>query len=74
LVEIEAPVSLGEALAAYEASLAQAPKRFNGLAGAAKSAELAGDAARARGFYEELVALCGPSCTRPEARQARRRR
>jgi len=60
-----------EALAAYEASLASAPKRFNGLAGAAHAAELAGEPARARGFYGELLALCGPSCERPVARRAK---
>lgn len=60
-----------EALAAYEKALADAPKRFNGLAGAAKAAELAGDPARARGFYGELAALCGPSCERPEAKKAK---
>jgi len=60
-----------EALAAYEASLTGAPKRFNGLAGAARAAELAGEQARARGFYEELLALCGPSCERTEAQRAR---
>ena len=61
-----------EALAAYEASLAGAPKRFNGLVGAARAAELAGEPSRARGFYQELLALCGASCDRPEAQRARK--
>jgi uncharacterized protein YbjT (DUF2867 family) len=61
-----------EALAAYEASLAGAPKRFNGLAGAARAAELAGEPSRARGFYQELLTLCGASCERPEAQRARK--
>ncbi|HEY7213529.1 MAG TPA: hypothetical protein VIC28_02815, partial [Thermoanaerobaculia bacterium] len=60
-----------EALAAYEASLANAPKRFNGLAGAARAAELAGEPARARGFYQELLALCGAGCERPEIGRAK---
>ncbi len=60
-----------EALAAYETALAGAPKRFNGLAGAARAAEQAGEHARASGFYKELLALCGPSCERPEARRAK---
>lgn len=51
-----------EALAAYEAALACAPKRFNGLAG---------ETALASGFYKQLLALCGPSCERPEAWRAR---
>lgn len=59
-----------EALAAYEASLEDAPNRFNGLAGAARAAELAGEQARARGFYRQLLALCG-SCERPEAKRAK---
>jgi tetratricopeptide (TPR) repeat protein len=68
LIELGKPQ---EALAAYEASLANAPKRFNGLAGAARAAELAGEPVRASGFYKELLALCGPSCARPEAKRAK---
>lgn len=60
-----------EALAAYEASLADAPKRFNSLAGAVRAAEQAGEQARARSLAEELLALCGPSCGRPAARRAK---
>lgn len=60
-----------EALAAYEKALADAPKRFNGLAGAARAAELVGDAAKARAYSEELVALCGATCERPEAKKAK---
>lgn len=56
-----------EALAAYEATLADSPKRFNGLAGAARAAELSGNREQARGYYEELLALCRPAvCQRPE--------
>ncbi len=54
-----------EALAAYEAALAEAPRRLNGVAGAARAAERAGDAARARRYRDELLALCGPDCKRP---------
>ncbi len=68
LLELEKP---RDALAAYEASLAEAPKRFNSLAGAARAAELAGDKARARSLSEELLALCGPTCERPEAQRAK---
>jgi tetratricopeptide (TPR) repeat protein len=60
-----------EALAAYAAALTDAPKRFNGLAGAARAAELAGDTARARAYSEELLALCGSTCERPEAQRAK---
>ncbi|MGH9163167.1 MAG: tetratricopeptide repeat protein [Vicinamibacteraceae bacterium] len=59
-----------EALEAYEASLADAPKRFNSLVGAAMAAERAGDKTRAAGYYEELVALCGDGCKRPAIEKA----
>jgi tetratricopeptide (TPR) repeat protein len=47
------------ALAEYEASLRSVPGRYNTLAGAARAAEAAGDAARARDFYKKLLAQCG---------------
>ena len=46
-----------EALAAFEASMAKEPNRFNGLAGAAKAAESAGDTTKAKNYYTRLVAL-----------------
>ncbi len=55
-----------EALVEYEASLVQAPKRFNSLYGAARAAADAGQAAKARGFYEVLIAQCVPGSPRPE--------
>jgi hypothetical protein len=60
-----------DALAAYEGSLVDAPRRFNSVAGAARAAQAAGDRAKARRYYAELAALCGKSCTRPEAATAR---
>jgi len=60
-----------QALAAYEATLADAPKRFNGLAGAGRAAELSGNREQARGYYKELLALCRPAtCRRPAAQRA----
>jgi hypothetical protein len=60
------------ALEAYEASLRREPNRFNGLAGAARAAELAGDPAKARGLYERVVALGAQADTeRAELAQAR---
>ena len=50
-----------EALAAFEATLAKEPNRFNAFAGAAKAAEVLGDKAKARGYYEKLVALAAGS-------------
>jgi hypothetical protein len=46
------------ALAAYDASLRVAPGRYHSLAGAARAAEAAGDAARAKTYYARLVQQC----------------
>jgi uncharacterized protein HemY len=46
--------------------------RFRSLFGAARAAELAGDAAKARAFYTRLAALCEQADTeRPELTRAR---
>ena len=56
-----------EALTAYEATMAKEPNRYNGFAGAAKAAETSGDTAKAKLYYEKLVALTsGGDATRPE--------
>jgi tetratricopeptide (TPR) repeat protein len=69
LMELGRPA---DALAQYEASIAKEPNRFRGLYGAGPAAERAGDRARARGHFETLVAIAGPSeGTRPELRYAR---
>ncbi len=61
------------ALAEYEKSHRTEPNRFHGLAGAARAAEAAGDRARARRYYEQLLALAKTADTeRPEIVQARR--
>jgi tetratricopeptide (TPR) repeat protein len=67
-LELERP---REALAAYEAALADAPRRFNGLAGAARAARAAGETESAAKYYRELVKLAGSSKTRVELAQAR---
>jgi tetratricopeptide (TPR) repeat protein len=46
-----------EALAAFEATMAKEPNRFNGYAGAAKAAQALGDTAKAKAACEKLVAL-----------------
>ena len=46
-----------EALAAFEATMVKEPNRYNGLAGAAKAAELLGDTAKAKTYYGRLVTL-----------------
>ena len=48
-----------EALAAFEATMAKEPNRFNGFVGAAKAAQALGDAAKAKVTYEKLIALVG---------------
>jgi tetratricopeptide (TPR) repeat protein len=56
LLELKRPA---EALREYEASLKNSPQRFNGLYGAARAAELAGNTARAREHYDALLSNCG---------------
>jgi hypothetical protein len=61
-----------EALAEYEASMRIDPNRFGGLAGAARAAELAGNADLARTYYTRLLENCRDSgSARPELLQAR---
>ena len=50
-----------EALAAFEATKAKEPNRFNGYAGAAQAAQALGDAAAAKANYEKLLTLAADS-------------
>jgi len=50
-----------EALAAFEATMAKEPNRFNGYVGAAKAAQALGDTPKAKAAYERLVALAADS-------------
>jgi tetratricopeptide (TPR) repeat protein len=60
-----------EALAAYEASHVVEPNRFRGYYGAARAAQLAGDAEKARRYFTELLALARDAdSTRPELLEA----
>jgi hypothetical protein len=60
------------ALREFEASQRTDPRRFAGLAGAARAAELSGNAAKARDYYTQLVALAQTADTeRPELTRAR---
>jgi tetratricopeptide (TPR) repeat protein len=69
LLELHRPA---EALAEYEAALRVTPNRFNGVYGAARSAELAGDSARAKAYYAQLLGLCDKGTSaRPELQRAR---
>ncbi len=61
-----------EALAAFEATMAKEPNRFNGYVGAAKAAQALGDTAKAKAMYEKLVALAaGSNSERPTLATAR---
>jgi hypothetical protein len=65
--------SAREALREYETVLKGAPRRFRSLAGAAQSAERAGDASKARAYATQLVDMCKEAeASRPELDWARR--
>ena len=61
-----------EALAAFEATLKKEPNRLGAYMGAAKAAEQSKDNARARDYYEKIVAMTdGADQTRTELADAR---
>jgi hypothetical protein len=61
-----------EALAAFEATLKKEPNRLGAYMGAAKAAEKSGDDAKARDYYEKIVAMTdGADQTRTELADAR---
>ena len=61
-----------EALAAYEQDLKRHAKRFNGLYGAAISAENSGNLEKAKYYYNQLTGMVNPSNSqRPELRRAK---
>ncbi|HEX8686538.1 MAG TPA: hypothetical protein VF654_08550, partial [Pyrinomonadaceae bacterium] len=69
LLELKEPAA---AAREFEASLRNAPNRFNGLYGAARAAALAGNMAKAEGFYKQLLALCRHAdADRPELSEAK---
>lgn len=61
-----------QALAAYEATLEVEPRRARALAGAARAAADAGDAASAARYYETLLDLMAQATTERPALQAAR--
>ena len=63
LLELNRPA---DSLKEYEASLKVAPGRFNGVFGAARAAEKAGDRDKARALYAQLVEL-GKAADPPRA-------
>jgi Flp pilus assembly protein TadD len=61
-----------EALAAFEATKAKEPNRFQGYAGAAKAADRLGNKDAARQNYQQLVVLTANADTeRPEVATAK---
>jgi tetratricopeptide (TPR) repeat protein len=62
-----------EALAEYQSALKTDPNRFNGLAGAARAAELAHQPEKANSYYAQLLKNCndGKSSGRPELARAK---
>jgi tetratricopeptide (TPR) repeat protein len=69
LLELKQPKA---ALQEFETALRNAPNRFNGLYGAARSARLAEDHQKAKEYYRKLVKLCRYADTvRPEIEEAK---
>jgi tetratricopeptide (TPR) repeat protein len=69
LLELKRPA---EAVREYETVLAGSPGRFHALYGAGHAAQLAGDAAKAKGYFRKLVENCQKADTeRSELREAR---
>jgi tetratricopeptide (TPR) repeat protein len=61
-----------KALIEFEASLRNAPNRFNGLSGAARAAEDVGDRKKAAEYYAQLLKLCERADSeRPELQKAK---
>lgn len=69
LLEVREPQA---ALREFEASLRNAPNRFNSLYGAARAAALSGDQEKAKAFYVKLVSVCERADgSRPELQEAK---
>jgi tetratricopeptide (TPR) repeat protein len=68
LLEMHQPI---QALNEYEQSLTKDPNRFRSVYGAAKAAERAGDAAKAKAYFDQLAALgSNADGDRPELTEA----
>jgi hypothetical protein len=69
LLALERPA---DALAMYERNLQKEPNRLRSVYGAARAAELSGDAAKAREYYTQVATICAKADTpdRPELRAA----
>ncbi len=67
LLELKRPA---DALAEYKTVLKNSPNRFDGLLGAARSAQATGDAGSAQSFYAKLAGICSSAADRPELAEA----
>jgi tetratricopeptide (TPR) repeat protein len=68
LLELKRPA---EALVEYRTVLKNSPNRFDGLLGAARSAQASGDPGGAQSFYAKLTQVCGTGADRPELAEAK---
>jgi hypothetical protein len=68
LLELKRPA---EALAEYKAVLKNSPNRFDGLLGAARSAQAAGDTTVAQSYYAKLAEVSAVGADRPELAEAK---
>ncbi len=68
LLDLKRPA---DALAEYKTILKNSPNRFDGLLGAARSAQATGDAGNAQSFYAKLAEICGAAADRPELAEAK---
>src|SRR5947207_8460890 len=69
LLELNRPA---EALVEYQSALKSNPKRFNGLYGAARAAEIVGLNSEASEYYALLLKTCeGSNSERPELKKAK---
>jgi dipeptidyl aminopeptidase/acylaminoacyl peptidase len=59
-----------DALIAYKAALKIWPNRFDAVYGAARAAQSAGQASKARDYFTKLAEISGPGADRPELREA----
>jgi hypothetical protein len=68
LLEMRRPA---EALTEYKTVLKNSPNRFDGLFGAARAAQAAGDTGAAQSYYAKLAEICLPGADRPELAEAK---
>ena len=68
LLELKRPA---DALAEYKTVLKNSPNRFDGILGAARSAQANGDTGGAQSYYAKLAQVCAAGADRPELAEAK---